>query len=90
MPSYLPRKKTPRGVRGDGKFLACFENAQAKLKTVIDNIEATGDDTTVLALETYRDSGVPVEVVSEMLRSIRMDLLDADREFTKAAQALAA
>lgn len=89
MSSYLPKKKLTRGAHGNYKpFHAHFENAQAKLKEVIQNIEDTSDDSTILSLDTYADNGVPVELVSKMLRSIRMDLLDADREFVKAAEAL--
>ncbi|MBA2705854.1 MAG: hypothetical protein H0U60_18615 [Blastocatellia bacterium] len=87
--SYLPKRKIARGVRGDNKFLQFFENGQAKLKHVIGEIEDTGLESTLLALDTYADSGVPVELVSQMLRSIRTDLLDVDREFIKASEALA-
>lgn len=87
--SYLPKRKVQRGVRGDNKFLTYFENAQAKLKEVITQIEATGEESTLLALDTYADTGVPVELVSEMVRNIRRDLLEVDREFVKAAEAYA-
>lgn len=87
--SYLPKRKVTRGMRGDSKFLTLFENGQAKLKKVISEIEDTGDESTLLALDTYADTGVPVELVSQMLRSIRTDLLEVDREFVKAAEVLA-
>lgn len=86
--SYLPKKKLARGVRGDDKFLKHFLDGQSKLKDVITQIEDTGEDSTLLALQTYADSGVPISLVSEMLRNIRSDLLEVDREFVKAAEVL--
>lgn len=86
--SYLPQRKTARGVRGDNKFLEHFENAQAHLKHVISEIEDTGEESTLLALDTYADTGVPVELVSKMLRALRADLLEVDRALYKAAETI--
>lgn len=86
--SYLPKRKIKPGARGDNKFLANFEDAQAKLKDVISEIEGTKEDSTLLALDTYADSGVPIELVNDMLRLVRVDLLEVDRALFKAAEAL--
>lgn len=85
--SYLPIRKIRAGGQGESAFLKLYENAQAKLKEVISRIEDTRDDSTLLAVETYADVGVPIEDVNKMLRAIRTDLLEVDREFAKAAEA---
>lgn len=86
--SYLPKRKIQRAGRGDSKFLEHFENAQAKVKHVISEIESTGEESTLLALDTYADTGVPIDIVNDMLRAFRADLLDIDRALFKAAEAL--
>ena len=87
--SYLPKRKLAHGARRGDKFLERFENAHAKVKSMIDNIEDPGnEDSALLSLQSYEDGNVPAAVVYEMLMAIRADLLEIDRELYKANEAL--
>ncbi len=90
MASYLVTPKngnrTPRGEDAVQKRLL---EAGAVIKKIIDNLEDTSEDSTLWTLHLYEEAGTGVDPldVAAMLRAIRSDLLNADREITKATEA---
>lgn len=84
MASYLNRKTRARGERGGDKCKTYFMEGLARLKRVIEDIEGLDDDSTIATLRERIENGetsIPAEEVNEMLRKIRGDLLDAERNF---------
>jgi hypothetical protein len=83
MASYIPSKEQPPKHGGEHKARKHLEDGAFKLADVIENIENTGADSTLYALQGYPE-GVPPELVHKMLVAIRTDLILVKHELAEA------